>query len=254
MTGHTDTGGVLLATRDLTKKYGGLTAVDDVTWEMTEGTTKAIIGPNGAGKSTFFNLLCGLISPTDGDIQFRGESIVGLRPNAISKRGMVKTYQVTNIFEEATVFENIRVAAQVDTSVFHMIGRADQLESVNEQTWEVLDRVGMSTLAEETASTLSYGDQRKLELGISLAVDPELLLLDEPTAGMSPEETGNTINLLREIAEDTGVTILITEHDIDLIMNLAREISVFHKGQLLTEGTPSEIRTDDYVQEVYLGQ
>lgn len=243
-----------LVTRDLTKRFGALTAVDNVSWSLEEETTKAIIGPNGAGKSTFFNLLCGLSPPTDGEIAFKGESVTGLSPNQIAKRGMVKTFQVTNIFEKATVFENVRVAAQVDTAVFDMVSRADRLESVNERTRNVLDRIGMSAQHEETASTLSYGDQRKLELGISLAADPDLLLLDEPTAGMSPEETSNTVDLLKEIAQDSDITILITEHDIDLIMGFAEEISVFHQGQLLTEGTPSEIRNDEHVQEVYLGE
>lgn len=244
---------MILSTEEVTKRFGKLTALDGVTWGVEEGATKAIIGPNGAGKSTFFNVLSGVLSPTEGSVRYRDEDISDLSTAAIARRGVVKTYQITNVFEQATVFENIRIATQVNYTTYDLLSRAADHEEINQKTDRILERIRMEDLRNFEAETLSHGDQRKLEVGIALATDPDLILFDEPTAGMSPEETEATIDLLDELAEDDSLTIVLTEHDIDLILSVADEITVLHQGEIIEEGTPAEITDSEQVQEVYLG-
>jgi branched-chain amino acid transport system ATP-binding protein len=244
---------MILSTEAVTKKFGSLTALNSISWGVETGSTKAIIGPNGAGKSTFFNVLSGVLSPTEGSVIYQGEDISGLSPAQIARRGIVKTYQITNVFEEASVFENIRIAAQVNHTTYDMLSRAADKEQINAEAERVLEQVQMTQLRETPAETLSHGDQRKLEVGIALATDPDLILFDEPTAGMSPEETEATTELIQRLASEESLTVVITEHDIDMILSIADDITVLHQGQIIKEGSPEEITGSERVQEVYLG-
>jgi branched-chain amino acid transport system ATP-binding protein len=243
----------ILRTRDLTKRFGSLTAVDEVTWSVEPGETKAIIGPNGAGKSTFFNMLSGVFPPTSGEIEFSGESITEKQEHEIARLGLVKTYQKTNIFGESTVFENIRIAAQMNETTYNMWSKSSNMTAVNERAEAVLDRVGLSEERDRVAEELPHGLQRKIEVGIALATDPDVILFDEPIAGMSEDGRREILTVLEELSEDPSLTIVLTEHDFDLVMNFAEEITVLHQGSILTEGTPEEITGDEEVQRVYLG-
>lgn len=244
---------VVLSTDGLTKKFGTLTAVNEVNWSVETGRTKAIIGPNGAGKSTFFNLLSGVLSPTSGEIEFKGENITGESEHEIAQRGLIKTYQKTNIYEESSVFENVRIAAQSIESTYNMWSKASNLTAVNKRTEAVLDRVGLSSDRDRMAGDLPHGLQRKIEIGIALATEPKVILLDEPIAGMSEDGRREVLSLLRNLSEDPSLTLVITEHDIDLIMDLAEIITVLHNGEVLFEGAPDEIVENEQVQKVYLG-
>jgi branched-chain amino acid transport system ATP-binding protein len=243
----------ILRTRDLTKRFGSLTAVDEVTWSVEPGETKAIIGPNGAGKSTFFNMLSGVFPPTSGEIEFSGESITEKQEHEIARLGLVKTYQKTNIFGESTVFENIRIAAQMKETTYNMWSKSSDMTAVNDRAEAVLDRVGLSEERDRVAEELPHGLQRKIEVGIALATDPDVILFDEPIAGMSEDGRREILTVLEELSEDPSLTIVLTEHDFDLVMNFAEEITVLHQGSILTEGTPEEITGDEEVQRVYLG-
>ncbi|MFO7926765.1 ABC transporter ATP-binding protein [Natronomonas sp.] len=249
----TTTDSVVLQTRDLTKRFGSLTAVDDVTWSVEAGKTKAIIGPNGAGKSTFFNVISGVFPPTSGEMMLNGEPITKKKEHEIARLGLVKTYQKSNIYGESTVFDNIRIAAQTNETTFNMWSKASDLTSVNQRTEDVLERLGLSEERDRTADELPHGLQRKIEIGIALATDPDIILFDEPIAGMSEDGRQEMLSVLQNLSNDPSLTIVITEHDFDLVMNLAEEITVLHQGSVLTEGTPDEISADKQVQRVYLG-
>ena len=240
----------LLRTEGLTVRFGGLTALNGVNFQVGAGEIRAIIGPNGAGKSTFFNCLTGVIRPTAGRISFNGESISGLPPNQVSRKGIARSYQITNILPNATVFENVRIAAQSRRHSWNMISHHNALADINQKAEQALQAVGLLGKAREFASNLSHGDQRTLEIGIALATEPKLLCLDEPTAGMSQAETEDTKQLMRRIAKD--LTILIVEHDMQVVMELCHRITVLHYGAILAEGTPDEIQNNPKVLEVYL--
>lgn len=242
-----------LKTENLTKRFGTLAAVDGVSWSVDPGTTKAIIGPNGAGKSTFFNLVSGVLPPTSGKVSFNGDSIANKQEHEIARLGLVKTFQKTNIYEESTVFENIRIAAQMKETTFNMWSRADNLSSVTEQTEEVLTRLDLNANRDQVASDLPHGLRRKVEVGIALATQPDIILFDEPIAGMSEDGRHEMLDVINELSSDPSLTIVITEHDFDFIMNLADEVTVFHQGEVLIEGSPEEIANNGQVQEVYLG-
>jgi len=240
----------LLKTEQLSVRFGGLAALTQVNFEVTRGELRAIIGPNGAGKSTFFNCLTGVLRPTNGRIIFKGDDIGGLPSNLISQRGVARSYQITNILPNATVLENVRVAAQSRRHGWNMLSHHSALADINEKAESALGSVGLLGKAHELASNLSHGEQRNLEIGIALATEPQLLCLDEPTAGMSAAETAETMELVRRIAED--LTILIVEHDMEVVMELADRITVLHYGEILAEGTPAEIQENPKVLEVYL--
>ena len=240
----------ILKTELLSIRFGGLTALSDVNFELAPGEIRAIIGPNGAGKSTFFNCLTGVLRPSSGRIMFNGAEITGLPPNAISQKGIARSYQITNILPNATALENVRVAAQSRRHGWNMLRHHDAFIDITEKAEIALDAVGLLGKAKELASNLSHGEQRNLEIGIALATEPQLLCLDEPTAGMSAAETNDTMALVRRIAE--GLTILIVEHDMEVVMELADRITVLHYGQILAEGTPEEIQENPKVLEVYL--
>ena len=248
--------GAILRTEGLTKQFGAFTAVDDVDLRVERGEFRSVIGPNGAGKTTLFNLLSGALSPTDGTVWFDGEDVTALPAPERVHRGMGRSFQILNIFDGLTVRENVRLAAQsvrsdgysLFASLFRPIDRHD---GINDATERVLDRVGLADVAGEEASVLSYGDKRRLEIGVVLATEPELVLFDEPTAGMSIEETRRTIDLIEEVLVDQ--TLLLIEHDIDLVMDLSDRITVLHRGEILAEGSPEEIAADAAVQRAYLG-
>ena len=242
--------GRLLESRGLRKTFGGLTAVNGVDFQVRPGELRSVIGPNGAGKTTFFNLLTGVLPPSDGRILFKGQDITGLPAHAVSRLGIARSYQVTNIFGDLTVYENVRIAAQSRVTHYRFWGRADALAPVNRRAEEILLHLGLSAQRHALARELSHGEQRYLEIGIALATDPDFLLLDEPTAGMSPDETRRTAAFVRRLAGH--VTIVVVEHDMEVVMGISDRITVLNYGEVLAEGTPAEIRENADVRRVYL--
>jgi branched-chain amino acid transport system ATP-binding protein len=244
----------ILKTELLSVRFGGLAALSEVNFEIARDEVRAIIGPNGAGKSTFFNCLTGVLRPTSGRIVFDGEEISGLPSNAISQRGIARSYQITNILPNATALENVRIAAQSRRHGWNMLAHHSAFADINGKAESALHSVGLLGKANELASNLSHGEQRNLEIGIALATEPKLLCLDEPTAGMSQAETDETMELVRRIAQDpaNSLTILIVEHDMNVVMELCDRITVLHYGSILAEGTPEEIQQNPKVLEVYL--
>src|SRR5712692_3039617 len=240
----------ILATEGLAVRFGGLRALNNVNLAVAPGEIRAIIGPNGAGKSTLFNCLTGVLRPTAGHIRFAGADITGLSPDRISQKGIARSYQITNILPNATVLENVRIAAQSRRHGWSMLSHHRSYRDIIERAEAVLEAVGLGSKRDELAANLSHGEQRNLEIGVALATEPRLLCLDEPTAGMSATETGETMELVRRIAE--GLTILIVEHDMEVVMGLARTITVLHYGEVLAEGSPAQIQANPRVQEVYL--
>jgi branched-chain amino acid transport system ATP-binding protein len=239
-----------LRTDQLTVRFGGLTALHNASITVCRGEIRAIIGPNGAGKSTFFNCLTGVLHPTSGRILFEGQDITSLPAHRISLKGLARSYQITNIMPGATVLENVRIAAQSRHHAWSILRHHRAYTDVIERARAVLQAVGLGDNEDELAMNLSHGQQRNLEIGVALATEPKLLCLDEPTAGMSVSETKATVELVRRIARD--LTILIVEHDMEVVMGLAQTITVLHYGEVLAEGSPAEIQANSRVQEVYL--
>ena len=243
----------ILELRRVSKYFGGLKAVDQVDFQVKEGQLKSIIGPNGAGKTTFFNLLCGLYPPTSGKIHFLGSDITDKKMNQISQIGITKTFQITHIFPRLTVFENVRISAQSRKSSFNFWKKADDFSEINERTYQILEQVTLSDRKDRLASTLSHGERKYLEIGIALVTNPKLLLLDEPTAGMSPAETVLAMKLIRDLRDRLNLTILLVEHDMNVVMNISDEVVCLNEGQVLACGSPQEISCNEVVQRVYLG-
>src|SRR5438105_337276 len=242
---------VLLQTEQLTRAFGSLLAVDRVDLTIRRGELRSIIGPNGAGKTTLFRLISGEVRPTGGRIRFDGREITGLPRHLVARLGIAKSYQITNVFPHLSVLENVRVVVQGPARSFDFWSRADRLDGARDRAVEILARVRLERKAGLLAAQLSHGEKRHLELAIALATDPSLLLLDEPTAGMSPEETDETMVLIRELA--AGRTIVLVEHKMKLVMKISDRITVLHQGQVLADGTPEAIRANDLVQRIYLG-
>ena len=240
-----------LRTERLTRAFGQLLAVNAVDLEVRPGELRSIIGPNGAGKSTFFKLISGELAPTAGRVVFDGEDITGLPHFAVSRRGIAKSYQITTIFRQLSVFENVRIAVQCRRTVLDCWRRADRLPGVADAARAILALVELEAKAAEPAAAIGHGLQRHLELAIALACEPKLLLLDEPTAGMSPEETERTIRLIKRIA--AGRTVVVVEHKMKVVMEISDRITVLHQGAILADGTPDDIRADARVRRVYLG-
>jgi len=240
----------LLESHGLSKTFGGLTAVNAVDFQVRRGELRSVIGPNGAGKTTFFNLLTGVLPSSGGRILFKGRDITRLPAHAVSRLGIARSYQVTNIFGDLSVFENVRIAAQSRVTHYRFWGHADRLAAVNERAQEILRHLGLTGKGDVRGAELSHGDQRYLEIGIALATDPDFLLLDEPTAGMSPEETRRTAAFVRRLAGH--VTVVVVEHDMEVVMGISDRITVLNYGEVLAEGTPAEIRANPDVRRVYL--
>ena len=243
---------VVLQTVRLMKHFGGVQAVNGVDLSVPEGDLRAIIGPNGAGKTTLFNLITGDLPHDSGRIYFLGEEIDGLQPQDLSRRGVARTFQITSIFRRLTLLENVQTALLAHhRRHYNFLVPARRL--YREAAMALLDRVGLAEQAMKPSGIISHGDQRRLELALALAGDPRLLLLDEPTAGMAPRERHEIMALVAGIADDTGLTIVFTEHDMDVVFAVARQITVLHQGAVLAEGKPAEVRANSEVQRVYLG-
>ena len=245
--------GLVLETRALRKRFGGVQAVNGVDLAVAPGDLRAIIGPNGAGKTTLFNLLSGDLRHDTGHIYFGGHEITGLTPHQLCRRGMGRTFQITSIFRRLTTLENVQTAFLTHhRRHFNILKPARRL--YRDEALALLERVGLCEQATKPSGILAHGDQRRLELAIALASAPRLLLLDEPTAGMAPRERHEIMGLVARIAGDTGLTVVFTEHDMDVVFAVAQRITVLHQGAVLTEGAPADVRANADVQRVYLGQ
>jgi branched-chain amino acid transport system ATP-binding protein len=245
---------VILETHKLRKEFGALVAVANVSIKVRANTLHSIIGPNGAGKTTFFNLLSGNIEPTSGRVIFKGRDITRLPLHRTAHLGIGRSFQITNIFPNLTVLENIRLACQaLGRDNFRFFQHYRRFRQYEERAWDVINRVGLKARALTPARTLPHGDQRKLELGMILAPDPEVLLLDEPTAGMAAEQVPELMALIQGIQEAGDKTVMLVEHNMNVVMSASDYITVMHQGQVLAEGTPAEIAANEVVQSAYLG-
>jgi branched-chain amino acid transport system ATP-binding protein len=242
----------LLEVDRVTQRFGKFTALDDVSATFERGKLTAIIGPNGAGKSTFFNVVSGAFAPTAGRIRFDGRDITGLAQHEFARIGIAKSFQITNVFRHLSAHENVRVAAQMRTSRFALLKPRASLIELIEKADALLARVGLAAHRDRPAGDLAHGQQRALEIAMALASEPVLLLMDEPTAGMSPEETQTMMRLIRELANER--TVVLVEHKMKLVMGLCERLIVLHHGTFLAEGTPDEIRANAEVRRVYLGE
>jgi branched-chain amino acid transport system ATP-binding protein len=243
----------ILTIQNLCRHFGGVAAISGLNLVFADNELRSIIGPNGAGKTTLFNVITGKLSANSGQIVFRGQDITNKPPHEVVRLGICRTFQKSSIFPGLTVLENVRIARQVRVGGSHRIFAArDSLRTVREEALEILERLGLREKAKMPASNLSHGDQRLMEIGVALAGAPRLLLLDEPTAGMSPRETERTMHLIRELAKD--VAVVLVEHDMDVVMAISDRISVMHQGAIIAEGNPDEIQKNDQVREAYLGK
>ena len=241
-----------LQLHDVRKSFGRTSIINGVNLSINAGERHAIIGPNGAGKSTLFNLISGRFRVTSGKIELHGESISGLEPEMINRKGLARSFQITNIFPRMSVYENVRCAVLWSQGYkYSFWHRIDALESVRERTSEIVERIGMLRLRERLAGVLTYAEQRALEIGVTIAGGANVILLDEPTAGMSRSETDEAVDLIRKVTE--GRTLIMVEHDMSVVFNLADRISVLVYGEVIASGTPQEIRANKAVQEAYLG-
>jgi len=240
----------LLETENLTKRFDGVTAVNDVSTTFDSDSLHAIIGPNGAGKTTFFNLLTGALRPTDGRIYFNDEDITELSPEEIARRRLTRSYQVTTVFDELSVLENVRVAIQARHSMYNFWSKASSMGNLVSEAEEILERVGLLNKRDSEAANLSHGERRTLEIAVALGTDPKMLLLDEPTSGMSSEETNEMIDLIENLSQ--GVTIVLVEHKMSVVMQISDRIKVLHHGEIIADGSPKEVRNDEEVRRVYL--
>lgn len=245
----------ILETRDLSRHFGGLKAVEGVTLQITAGHFHSIIGPNGAGKTTLFNLLSGVLTPTRGQVLLRGQEITTLPVHRRAHLGIGRSYQVTNIFPALSVLENVRIAAQaLGGDNFKLFANIARFRQYSERAWQVLAETGLANVATMPALTLAHGDKRRLELAILLAQDPAILLLDEPTAGLAGELAPAFMDLVARLCRQGQRTVVLVEHNMDVVMTLSDRISVMHQGQLLAEGAPAAIAANPVVQKAYLGE
>jgi branched-chain amino acid transport system ATP-binding protein len=245
-------GEVVFRTEALQKRFGGVTATSNVSLSVVRHEFRAIIGPNGAGKSTLFNLITGFLKPDDGRIYFEHADITGSPPHRLFHQGMSRTFQITNIFTNLSVGENVQTALLSYRHKLHDLVRS-AAPMLRRETGELLDLVGLVALTERDSSTLSHGDRKKLELAVALANRPRILFLDEPTAGMAARERLESIRMVKRIATERGLTVVFTEHDMQVVFAVADRISVLHQGEIIAEGEPEAIRRSDEVQRVYLG-
>jgi ABC-type branched-subunit amino acid transport system ATPase component len=242
----------ILSTEKVTKRFGSLVATDRVDLEVREGSLTAIIGPNGAGKTTFFNLLTGLLEVDGGRIFFDGKEITRLPAFERVKLGISRAFQVVNVFKELSVFENMAIAVQAGTPYGRdLFTDVRSLEDVNKRAEEILERMGLTKKKESLAGHLSHGEMKILDIGLALASSPKLILLDEPTSGLSPAESQEMTKLIQELA--TSLTVILIEHDMDIVLNIAQTITVLQQGAVIARGTPEEIRRNERVQQAYLG-
>ena len=245
----------VLEIRGLVKNFGKLTAVAGGDLNFKEGEFTSIIGPNGAGKTTLFNLVTGRLSPSSGTIMFNGKNITGLPPYQISRLKLCRIFQITNLFPELTVYENIKVsvlAKRKETSKIFTLSK--NRTQADEETEKILEIIGLTEKMDSLCGSLSHGDQRLVEVGVALSLDPVLLLLDEPTGGMGPEETDRMVQFIRALTEKQKVTILLVEHDMSVVFSVSERIVVMHQGAVIADGPPDEIKRNEKVREAYLGE
>jgi branched-chain amino acid transport system ATP-binding protein len=243
---------IILRTTAVSKMFGKFVALNNISAEFERGVITSIIGPNGAGKSTYFNLLSGAFRPTTGKVEFEGRDVTNLPQHRFAHLGIAKSFQITNIFPHLTVHENVRVGLQAFVSRYDIWRPRSMLPGLAERADELLALVGLKDRRARRARDLAHGEQRALEIGMALAADPRLLLLDEPTAGMSPEETRVMMDLIVRLAGER--TVILVEHKMKLVMGISHRVLVLHHGELLAQGTPAEVRQNEQVKRVYLGQ
>ena len=243
----------ILELKNVHKDFKGLKVLKQINLSVEDGECHAIIGPNGAGKSTLFNVITGKYKPSQGTVFFNGEDITGIAPYKISRRGLARSFQIINVFPHMPVYDNMRNAILSKRKTrFNTFLRLDKLHTIHQETIEIIKTFGLMEIKDVPASELSYGQQRALEIGISLATDPKLLLLDEPTAGMTKEQTRETVALIKQVTK--GKTLMVVEHDMDVVFHMANRITVLYYGEILASGTPDEIRKNERVREAYLGK
>ena len=245
----------VLRIENLGHSYGKFKVIEEISLEIGRGEMSALIGPNGAGKTTFYNAISGKFPPTRGKVWLNNEDITGLPSHRVVDKGMCRSFQITNIFADLTVAENVIAPLVIQQNKhFKFYGNIFKDRAITEKALHTLEQVGLADRANQIVANLAYGDKRLVEMAIVLARDPSVVLLDEPTAGMNPEETENMINLIRKLARNSGTTFFITEHDMKVVFSLAEKIYVLHQGHLLAEGSPAQIRANEQVQEAYLGR
>jgi branched-chain amino acid transport system ATP-binding protein len=243
-----------LVTDSLTKRFGELTAVDDVELDVPQGELRAIIGPNGAGKTTLFNSITGALAPTEGRVFLDGEEITDLPQEQRPHEGIARSFQSNQLFTDETVLENVRIVVQTTRQgVFSLDLLRRGRDVGSDRALQILERIGLISEYDTLAKNLSHGDQRRLGMAMALATDPEVLLLDEPTSGMSPQATTETAKLIEEIQEDFGLTVLLIEHDMDVVLDISDRITVLNRGAVIATGTPEEVQGNQDVQDAYLG-
>ncbi len=243
----------ILETKSISHDFSGLKVLFDVNLEVNEGERHAIIGPNGAGKTTLFNVITGTYYPSEGDVYFKGRKVTGFKPHKMVRRGMGRSFQITSTFSRLTAFQNIRMGILSKRDIrFNMLRMLDKMQDVTAETEEVLKRINLDGERDIPAGQLSYGKSRSLEISMALATDPDLVMLDEPTSGMSVDETHNAVELIRRLTE--GKTMVIIEHDMDVVFSLADRITVLHLGTILASGPLEEIRDNQAVKDAYLGE
>jgi branched-chain amino acid transport system ATP-binding protein len=243
----------ILKIKNLHRQFGGVAAINGLNLMISENELRSVIGPNGAGKTTLFNVITGRLHASSGEVLYEGKEITNRAPHDIARLGICRTFQKSSIFPGHVVFENIRIARQAKLGgSLRIFSSKAKLRQVNDDTWSILERLKLADQAMTIAGILSHGDQRVMEIGIALAGSPRLLLLDEPTAGMSPRETERTTELIRNLAKE--LTVVLVEHDMEVVMSISDRISVMHQGSLIAEGTAAEIQSNDLVREAYLGK